>query len=436
MNSSKGNVLFLTGGIETDQVYEGLQRVKDMGYKIYLLGDTYFDPLPKVFESQFFFDLTNTMATLNFIKNQPLHFDAIVTKSCELVPPLIALLAQHYGCRAEKPVVAFNCRSKYHMRKKLQEGNIPIPKFKLCQNYEQLKNAVSEIGIPCVLKPVGGHSSFGAFLIQKKEDLRDLKTKYEKAIQYLTELSEIKYRQTASFTREELDLIGIDDSLNLITDYLVEEYMEGPEISVDVLTQNGNSTIMGIADQVRMQPPFFIQTAEKMPFICKSELQQAIENLAHRTVKTMGIQNSPSHIEMILTKDGPKIVEIACRMGSDNIHDFISQTTGYNMVQELLMIALGFPRHYDFSGPKVHMAMEYILPDKKGTISEILISEEGKRNPNITEMYFEKKGTAVAPPPESFDFVGYVSTKGRTPEEAQKNLKKALTQIKVVIADE
>ncbi|MCF7917536.1 ATP-grasp domain-containing protein [Candidatus Gracilibacteria bacterium] len=433
MENFKGNVLFVTGIPETNQVYEGLERIKKMGYKVYLLSEVHFDPLPNVFENQFLFDIANTTGTLDFLKSQPIHFNAIITKSRELAPPLISLLAKHYRCIGENPRVVFSCRSKYHMRKKMREAGLPIPNFELCQNYEELNNAVSKIGIPCVLKPVGGHSSFGAFLIQNETDRKNLKEKYENAIRYLTALSDVKFREAISFTKEELSLMDVTDSLNLITDYLVEEYMEGPEISVDSLTQDGQSTIMGIADQVRMKPPFFIQIAEKMPLVCENSLEQKIRDLAHKTIKAMGIQNSPSHIEMILTKDGPKIVEIACRMGSDNIHDFIYQTTGYNMIYETMMIALGVPRNYELGIPKCHMAMEYLLPEKKGKITGIIVSEEGKMNQNITEMYFEKIGTAVAPPPENFDFLGYISTKGHTPHEAQKNLQKALEQVKIII---
>lgn len=428
----KGNILFITGCTETEQVYRGLSKIKNQGYRIFLLSDIYFDPLPEIFEKQFIFDISKTLETLKFIKKQPLHFKAVITKSCEVVPPLIALLAKHYGCIGEDPEVAFACRSKYHMRKQMNAGGLPIPKFKLCKNYREIVNAVKQIKIPCVLKPIGGHSSYGTFMIRDKNDLKTLEKNYRKSIRYLTELSKKDIKQMASLNKEELKLIGIQEPVNMITDYLVEEYMEGPEISVDCLTQNGKTTIMGIAEQLRMAPPYFVQIAEKIPFLCDKNLKQQIVRLVKKTIKTIGIKNSPSHTEIILTPNGPKIVEIACRIGADNIHDAIYHTTGYNLMYESIMIALGFKRNYKIK-TKTHTAMQYLLPLKKGKIIAIQIPDALKKDPDVIEIYTEKNGIQVAPPPENFDFIGYVNVKGKTREKAQKKLENALSQIRVTI---
>jgi biotin carboxylase len=317
------------------------------------------------------------------------------------------------------------------MRKILKEAGIPIPEFRLCKDFDELKSAVDNIGIPCVAKPVGGNASYGTFMIKDESDLKKLKKNYDESIEYLKKKA--IDQDVFAFSPDEMDLIGIKDHVDMVTDYLVEGFMAGPEISIDAITQNGKTVTMGIADQVRMKPPYFVQLAEKMPYVCDSKTKTDIDRLVARTIEAMGIKNSASHTEIIFTPEGPKIVEIGCRIGGDNIHDFVFQTTGYNLMFESIMIALGVERKYDVK-TKCHATMKYILPDKKGVIKEITVPEDVRKDPNITEIEISmKEGDTVSPPPQSFDFIGYISAKGDTPEEAEKNLTKALSSITINI---
>ncbi|MBU0705911.1 ATP-grasp domain-containing protein [Patescibacteria group bacterium] len=424
-------ILIVTGSDYTDQVYQAFVDARSLGHRLYLLSDGSFEPKPGIFAKHFTYDLRKTKEVLDYMKNQPDTFDAVTIKTSEWLTPLTALLAKQYGCIGNDPKVAFNCRSKYHMRRELEKAGVSIPKFRLCRNFDELKSAIDEIGIPCVAKPVGGNASYGTFMVRHKEDLEVLRNNYEKSIDYLKKLAVA--HDVFAFSREEMDLIGIHDHVDMVTDYLVEEFMEGPEISADSLTQDGRTTIMGVADQIRMRPPYFVQLAEKMPYVCPAKKQKEIANLVSKTVSAMNIQNSPAHTEIIFTSEGPKIVEIGCRIGGDNIHDSIFQTTGYNLMYEAIMIALGEKRNYDIQ-LKCHTAMEYLLPDRRGTVGKIRVPQAVRENPDITEISIEcAAGDQVEVPPTSFIFLGYVCAKGGTPAEAQKNLKSALSQISINI---
>lgn len=424
-------ILIVTGSNYTNQVYQAFFDVKALGHKLYLLSDGSFEPKEGVFEQHFTYDLRKTAEVLQYMKNQNIAFDAVTIKTSEWLTPLTALLAKQYGCIGNDPLVAFNCRSKYHMRQALAKDNIPIPKFALCKNYQELLAGIKKIGIPCVAKPVGGNASYGTFLIQNEKDLETLEEKYQKSINYL-KVKALK-DDVFAFSEEEMDLIGVQEKVDMVNDYLVEEFMEGPEISVDALVQNGEVSILGIADQVRMSPPYFIQLEEYMPYICSPQQNNEIETLIKKTITAMGIKNSATHTEIIISKDGLKIVEIACRMGGDNIHDSVYQTTGYNLMFENIMIALGEKRtHQNIN--KGHSAMKYLLPEKAGKIVKIEIPKDLYDKFEITEVEISaNEGDSVAPPPHSFDFLGYISTKGATPEEAKDNLKKAVESIKIEI---
>jgi len=215
----------------------------------------------------------------------------------------------------------------------------------------------------------------------------------------------------------------------------VEEYMEGPEISVDALVQNGNVHIMGIEDQIRMNPPYFLQLAARLPYVCTEEETAVIQNLIERTIKAIGIKNSATHTEIIFTSEGPKIVEIGCRIGGDDLHDTISHVTGFNLMFESIMIALGIERDYKIETKKYTM-MKFLIPHKKGLIEEIFIPEEVRGDPDIFSIdLLLGKGAYVDIPPKGFDYIGYIGAKGATPKDAEDKINKAFKKIKIKIND-
>jgi biotin carboxylase len=424
-------ILIVTGSDYTDFVYDAFKQVKNMGHKLYLLSDGSFEPKNGIFEKHFTYNLRKTKEVLEYMDNQNLKFDAVTIKTSEWLTPLTALLAKKYNCIGNEPIVAFNCRSKYHMRKKLQEGGVPIPKFKLCKNFKDIIEGLKEIPPPCVAKPVGGNASYGTFMIKNSKDLEKLEENYSNSIKFLKEKA--IDGDVFAFNKEETALMGISDHVDMVTDYILEEYMEGPEISIDALVQNDKVTIMGIEDQIRMEPPYFMQLAAKLPYSCDENQKKIIQEIIEKIVKAMEIHNSATHTEIIFTPKGPKIVEIGCRIGGDDLHDTILQVTGYNLMFESIMIALGIQRQYEVK-TLCHTMMKFIIPRKHGIIKKINIPEKIKNDPNIFDIdTIMKVGEKVGIPPEHFEYIGYVSAKGETPQEAEKNVENAIGQIEIEI---
>lgn len=426
------NILIVTGSNYTDQVYTAFTKVKNLWHKLYLLSDWSFEPKNWIFISHFKYDLRKTKEVLDYMKSQDVNFDAISIKTSEWLTPLVALLCRQYWCIWNEPIVAFNCRSKYHMRLKMKEWWLPIPMFKLCKNYDEILSWIDEIWIPCVLKPVWWNASYWTFMIQDKWDLTDLKNKYESSIQYLKEksLSEDMF----SFTKEDMDMIWVDIHVDMISDYLVEQYMHWDfQVSIDAITQDWRTTVFWIAEQIRSKPPYFVQLSEKMPFEADKELIKEIKDLAKRTITALWIRNSASHTEIIWTRNWLKVIEIACRVWGDNIHDSIYQTTGYNLMFEIVMTALWLKKKYKFQN-KCFTAMQYLLPEKKWTIKKISVPKGFKNKYNITELQIDYKvWDKVDIPPMCFDFIWYACTKWEHPEVAEILLNRAMKEIDIEI---
>lgn len=415
-------VLILAGMDFGAVAYQGLERARMDGCSLYLLCDGDFEPRPGTFERVFACDLKRTSETLEFMRRQPERFDAVVTLYSEWLTTLVALLAQQYGCRGNAPLSAFRCRSKYHMRQALRAAGVPSPDFRLCHSLEDIREAVAEIGTPCVAKPIGANRSTGVFMIRDPSDFARVRENYEKSIHYVTQHDDLVY---FDFTPEEYRLLGVAPEVNMQTDYIVEEYLDGHEVSADALVHEGKVTVIGIEDQIRMQSPYFLQIAARLPYACKPGERRVIRDLVSQTVKALGIHDSATHTEIMFTSKGPKIVEIGCRAGGDNLLDSLWRVTGVNMMYEVIQIALGMPRRYRIR-TRTHMAMRYFLPEKGGIVTAIAIAPGLKEAPFMSELAIEvRPGDRVAPPPDSFESMGYLSVQGTTPDEAWKHLETA-----------
>lgn len=426
------NILFISGARETPVVYGFLQQLSNQGCRLHLISDIDTGPPPGLFEAEYRTDITRILPTFEFVKTLGIHFDAVITRNVDPLTPLIAMLTRHFGGIGNDPRTAFHTRSKYHMRKIMREAGIPGPRFALCKNFSDLRKAILEVGIPCVAKPVGWHSSFGTFMLKDIKDLATLEDNYYTSLEFMLGQPAANCR----FAKEELDLIGVDDEVDMVTDYIVEEFLEGPEITVDAIVQNRKVNILGMEEQIIMEPPYFVRLGGIMPYECPSHEMAEIESLLGRVTMALGIENSPTHTELILTRDGPRLVEIACRSGSDNLHDSIYHLTGRSMVYETAMVALGVPREYSLS-TNGYIATEYLLPKKRGILSEILVPNGFKGDPDIIDLKINAEiGSLVAPPPKDFDYLGYISVKGSSREEALGKLRESISRIKMTITDE
>lgn len=396
-------VLLVSGSDYSQEVYEGLLRVKTKAnIEFSLLSDGSFTPKVSIFKEHYKFDLRKTKACLEFLTQKNLSFDAVTQKSSEWLTPLVALLQKQYGCLGTDPKVAFTCRSKFQMRKAFE--GLPSVPYKLVKNKDELFEAINSLTPPVVAKPIGGNASFGTFLISENFDANKVADLYENSISYLKKMS--IDQDVFTFSNEELETyFNEKDFVDTTTDYLVEKFIKGKNISIDSLVYDHGIAVLAIAEQTRMPPPFFLQTSEIIPAnLTHNELQAAL-SLNEMTIRKLGVSHSPVHLEMILTESGPVLLELGVRIGGDNIHHSILTTTGIHVLETQILSLLGLlPEIHPTS--KGYSATEYLhtpFTSKEFVVNGLVENKDEETIIIVTP------GDKVAPPPYSFDFLGYVN---------------------------
>ena len=88
---------------------------------------------------------------------------------------------------------------------------------------------------------------------------------------------------------------------------MVEEYMEGPEVSVEIMVVEGEPHILAITDKYITPPPYFVELAHCEPSRLGAETQNRIREVASQAVRAVGIENAPAHVEIKVTEDGPNL---------------------------------------------------------------------------------------------------------------------------------
>ena len=159
------------------------------------------------------------------------------------------------------------------------------------------------------------------------------------------------------------------------------------------------------------------------------EIKKQIAKVAIAANHAIGISNGPSHTEIKITKDGPKVVELGARLGGDNITTYLTPlSTGVDMVESCIRIALGETADLK---PKFHKAsaIRYFRVEQ-GFIRDIRGLEEARKIPGVKQIYVVHGiGEKMNGIKSSGDRSGFVIAQADTAEVAVEICEKALDVI-------
>ena len=205
--------------------------------------------------------------------------------------------------------------------------------------------------------------------------------------------------------------------------------MSGAEVSVEAMTVNGKTTIIAITDKYITPPPYFVEIAHSEPSRLDQGTQERIREVALQAVRAIRLQNGPSHTEIKVTEQGPKVVEIAARLGGDFITSrLVPLSTGVDLVDASVRLAAGGGTGLSMKWQRA--AAIHFIQSGKGKLKRLEAGEEILCMDGVEEVVLYKKaGDSTDGTKSSNDRLGHIITVGRTPEEAMDAGRKALERI-------
>lgn len=332
--------------------------------------------------------------------------DGIITIASDRPMTTVAKVAKELDLIGIDEKTAINATNKSKMRDALKAYGVPIPMYFSVENYEQYIKAIESLRnkkYKCIVKPADNSGSRGIRLVENY-DIDQLKKIYD-------------YCKKNS------------NSGKLV----VEEYMQGPEVSVETISKDGTCNVIQITDKLTTGAPYFVEMGHNQPSQLPIDIIEKIKKVSIDANKAVGIENGPSHTEIKVTKDGPKIVELGARLGGDNITThLVPYSTGINMVEASIKIALG--EEIDIT-KKIDMASaaRYKKCDI-GKISEISGIDEAREVSGIKDIKIvHKVGDYSNVIKSSNDRVCYAISQENSVEKAIESCEKALGKIKVSV---
>lgn len=241
------------------------------------------------------------------------RIDGVMTLASDMPIRSVAAVAKELGLVGVTDDTALKATNKAEMRKALFEHGVPIPKFFKVSNREEYGEVAERFTVPFIVKPADNSGSRGIYEISDLTDRQAIHDAYD-------------YSKASSRNG----------------DIVVEEYMRGPEVSVETLTVDGECHVIQITDKLTTGAPHFVEMGHSQPTQLGDDTAERIKEVAVAANKAIGIINGPSHTEIIVTDEGPKIVELGARLGGDCITThLVPLSTGVNMVACCIQIALG-----------------------------------------------------------------------------------------------
>ena len=340
------------------------------------------------------------------------HIDGALTFWEDAVA-LCAALCEKFGWPGHPLEAALNARNKIRTRKTLAAAKLShySPSWAQIANMNDLKREAEKIGLPLVVKPAWGESSQFVVRVDSLEEAKN-------ALEY------IKANMTPVF----------DPIYAQGTEIIAEAYMDGAEVDVDILLQDGQIRFHAFTDNFPTKEPFFVETGDAMPSRHEDSDLEKVMTMAREAIKALGLSNGALHVEAKICSNGPRLIEINARMGGDYIYDWVKTVWGVDIIEQAARISAGLPcAAQKLKEANIHLVGKYLVPPYSGVISGLSSPKPDPAKVHDVTL-LKEPGDPVLVPPEGFEAIGWVVGRGDTYAEAEENLDEAMRAINLNLA--
>lgn len=326
--------------------------------------------------------------------------DGITTVATDMPMRAIAYTCEQLGLTGINLSTAVRSTDKAQMIRAFEEHNVPHPWYYVVKN-GNIDVIRDKLTYPCICKPTDNSASRGVVKIDNEQEL-------DQAVSYS---------------------MGNGRS----GDVIIEQLLIGSEISVEAFAVNGNVSVLAITDKTTTGAPYFVEMGHSQPSKFIGSMKERIVSAAAAAMKAVGIDNGPAHVEMMVTEEGPILIELGARLGGDFITtDLVPLSTGIDMLGATIHIACGEPVDI-FPKIKKCSAIRYIKT-AFGKMTHVEGLEEANSVEGVHRVAMLKPiGEEASEIHNSLDRLGYAIAQADTVQHAIELCDAALNKVKITI---
>jgi biotin carboxylase len=238
------------------------------------------------------------------------RIDGILSIASDVAVTTVNYVTSKMGLTGNSIESASYSTNKFLMREKLKAAGLSCPKYFLIKEKSEIMSLREKINYPAIVKPVDRSGSKGVTKVMNASELE----------------------QAAS--------IALETSLS--NQAILEEFIEGVEVSVEIISYKGIHYNLAITDKETSGPPHFVELAHHQPSLLPQNIRKEIIEVSKKGLDALDIKNGASHPEFIISSGGIFVTEIGARMGGDFIgSDLVYLSTGYDFLRGVIMLAIG-----------------------------------------------------------------------------------------------
>jgi len=325
-----------------------------------------------------------------------------ITTSSEYFVATAARAAARLGLPGPEAGAIEQCRDKRRQRVALQAGGVPVPAFEAVGSVASAVAAATDIGLPVVCKPADGTGSRG--------------------VRYCPDLPTVAAHARALLTRRR-DERGAPTLPWL----LVEEYVDGPELSVETLA----GEVVGETTKHVGPLPHFVETGHDFPARCSGVADVAAT--AARAVKALGLDWGAAHTEVRLGRAGPVVVEVNPRLAGGQIPVLIRLATGIDLIGAVVDRAIGRRATLPPPGPG-HASIRFLVAPAAGRLACVQGRAEAFEVAGIVDVAVTARpGDVVGGTGSFLDRLGWVMAAGPDGAAVAEAAEAALARLHPVV---
>jgi biotin carboxylase len=346
--------------------------------------------------------------------------DAVVAADAPMLP-LAAAVAARLGL-PHNPVSAVLAASDKVQQRQLWTGSgVAQPRYEIVPADapdDAVRGAAATTGFPCVVKAVSLSASQG---VLRADDAAE-------AVRAATRIRRVlaAARQGTAARQRAAECQRAAEPL------LVEEYLPGPELSIDGLLTGGTLTPVAIFDKPAMPDgPTFEETLLVTPSRLARHVIAAAVRTAGHAARALGLQTGPVHAELRVPATGPAMLELAARSIGGLCSRALRFPGGESLEELILANALGEP--VPAGGPSAPQPSGvFMLPvPRAGVLRAVEGRAEAEAVPGITGVSITVPfGRWVRPLPDGDQYLGFVFAEAVTPDEVEKALTAASQRLR------
>ena len=315
----------------------------------------------------------------------------------------VAWVAERLGLPGVSHETAMNASDKARMRAVFTAAGVPSPRFLVLDRADSDGAPIGELGFPLVVKPVDNMGARGCRLVRNPQEL----------------------------SRALPDALAHSRTGRAI----VEEYLEGPEFSLDALVHEGRIIHCGTADRIVTFAPYFVEMGHTMPTAFADRDAAEVVRVFEAGIRALGIRNGAAKGDIKLTARGVFVGEIAARLSGGYMSGWTyPYASGVDPASGALDIAVGqAPR--DTEPLRNWVSAERAFISIPGVVASVAGNREALCEPYVKDVFFRiQAGDKVVFPTNNVEKCGNVISQAPDREAAAVAAERAARRILIRLA--